>query len=75
MWLTIDVAIILVGMVIIAGGIWITNARILGVPTPLSEPLRPSQRPSFHGPTTPPSDGDSADRPNTNTGSVDRPGS
>jgi hypothetical protein len=32
MWLTIDVAIILVGMVIIAGGIWITNARILGMP-------------------------------------------
>jgi hypothetical protein len=31
MWLTIDVAIILVGMVIIAGGIWITNARILGL--------------------------------------------
>jgi hypothetical protein len=31
MWLTIDVAIIVVGLVIIAG-IWITNARIFGVP-------------------------------------------
>ena len=31
-WLTIDVLIILVGLVIITGGIWITNARIFGVP-------------------------------------------
>lgn len=31
-WLTIDVAIIIVGLVIVGGGIWITNARILGVP-------------------------------------------
>jgi hypothetical protein len=31
-WLTIDVMIILVGMVIITGGIWITNARIFGMP-------------------------------------------
>lgn len=31
MWLTIDLAIIIVGLVIIAGGIWITNARIFGV--------------------------------------------
>ena len=32
LWLTIDVLIIVVGLVIIAGGIWITNARIFGVP-------------------------------------------
>jgi len=32
MWLTIDAAIILVGLVIIADGIWITNARIVSVP-------------------------------------------
>jgi hypothetical protein len=32
LWLTIDVLIIVVGLVIIAGGIWITNARILGAP-------------------------------------------
>ena len=32
MRLTIDVAIILVGLAIIAGGIWITNARIFGMP-------------------------------------------
>jgi len=31
-WLTIDVLIIVIGLVIIAGGIWITNARISGVP-------------------------------------------
>ena len=31
-WLTIDVMIILVGLVIITGGIWITNARIFGMP-------------------------------------------
>jgi hypothetical protein len=30
--LTIDVLIILVGLVIIAGGIWIANARILSSP-------------------------------------------
>jgi hypothetical protein len=30
--LTIDVLIILVGLVIIAGGIWIANARILSAP-------------------------------------------
>ena len=32
LWLTIDVVIILIGLVIIAGGIWITGARIFGVP-------------------------------------------
>jgi hypothetical protein len=32
LWLTIDVLIIVVGLVIIAGGIWVTNARIVGVP-------------------------------------------
>ena len=32
LWLTIDVLIIVVGLVIIAGGIWITNARIFGMP-------------------------------------------
>ena len=32
LWLTIDVLIILVGLVIITGGIWITNARIFGMP-------------------------------------------
>ena len=32
LWLTIDVLIIIVGLAIIAGGIWITNERILGVP-------------------------------------------
>ena len=32
LWLTIDVLIILVGLVIVTGGIWITNARIFGVP-------------------------------------------
>jgi hypothetical protein len=32
MWLTIDVLIIVLGLVIIAGGIWVTNARILGAP-------------------------------------------
>jgi hypothetical protein len=30
-WLTIDVMIILVGL-FITGGIWITNARIFGMP-------------------------------------------
>ena len=32
LWLTIDVLIIIVGLAIIAGGIWITNARIFGMP-------------------------------------------
>jgi hypothetical protein len=31
-WLTIDVLIIVVGLLIIAGGIWIANERIFGVP-------------------------------------------
>ena len=32
LWLTIDVMIILVRLVIITSGIWITNGRIFGIP-------------------------------------------